>query len=378
MRGESGTQENLEVGAVSYFFIKLLWTVAAFFQQNALFVMIYAGSGLYYLVHLLFMPLEKGVLKKYRKKGSSNQIIPLPEFDWKNRDPQELIENYIKPAHPVVLRSFLHDRKALDFWRFDNIIEQFGDEAVFLTAKEKDFMGKLSEVRQDHIYCHNNDTLFLRHPDLVEKLEIKRLEPYSDGMKLAYCQFFIGLKGTGSPFHCAANWNWFHMLDGRKKWFFVNPIYSLLIYPMWGMGYYALTSHITSPNCFNKEAYPLFEHCPVFSVELEKGDVLFNPAWWWHAIENTSEKSVAVASRWLQGGVTGENFMFTDQSYEINRFFSVFFQLGLGSPLVMHSFLKETTPMINEHLTLREKRNHFNYVRNKVVSKKILGIYHKI
>ncbi len=34
-----------------------------------------------------------------------------------------------------------------------------------------------------------------------------------------------------------------------------------------------------------------------------KGDVMLNPPWWMHAIKNTSEKSAAVATRWLTGGL---------------------------------------------------------------------------
>ena len=60
------------------------------------------------------------------------------------------------------------------------------------------------------------------------------------------------------------------------------------------------------PDQYNKEAFPLFEYCPVYHARLNPGDVLFNPPWWWHAIKNVTPTSVGVASRWHTDGICGK------------------------------------------------------------------------
>ena len=39
-------------------------------------------------------------------------------------------------------------------------------------------------------------------------------------------------------------------------------------------------------------------YCPIYSVTLQPGDVLYNPPWWGHAIRNITDKSVAISNRY--------------------------------------------------------------------------------
>ena len=47
------------------------------------------------------------------------------------------------------------------------------------------------------------------------------------------------------------------------------------------------------------EETPLYRYCPRYTVELEPGDMLLNPPWWYHAVQNLSETTVGVSTRWL-------------------------------------------------------------------------------
>ena len=48
----------------------------------------------------------------------------------------------------------------------------------------------------------------------------------------------------------------------------------------------------------NYETHPLFEYIDRVHVELEPGDILYNPPYWWHAVKNHSD-SIGVGYRWL-------------------------------------------------------------------------------
>ena len=55
---------------------------------------------------------------------------------------------------------------------------------------------------------------------------------------------------------------------------------------------------IKDPNTVLERYKPLWRIVPRYSAVLERGDVLLNSPWWWHCIENLSDSSVAVATRW--------------------------------------------------------------------------------
>jgi len=369
-----------EIGAARYAAIKALWLIAAFFQQNRLFILIYGVSGLYHLTHFAFRPLERGLLRACEKRGVPEpRILPIPEFDWRTRSAQEFVEEFTRKPFPVVLRGFSAGTEAARTFTFNRLLELYGDEQVLLTTREKDgFEGPLKEVRDPKIYCHNSEYLFMRHPELKQVLGFDRLEPYSDGKREAYCQLFIGRKGTGSPLHCAAVWNWFHMLDGSKRWYFADPSQSVLLYPFNAIGRVAAMAHCSFPDQYQADGFPLFKYCPFYEVTLEPGDVMLVPPWWWHAVRNLTEESVAVASRWHRAGVVGADRTWTEEDYEVNRFFSVLLQIGFSSPSTMQRLIMDPSPRLDEHTTLREKRNRFIDKHYRLASAKLLGIYHKL
>ena len=41
----------------------------------------------------------------------------------------------------------------------------------------------------------------------------------------------------------------------------------------------------------------MFRYCPTYEVELQAGDILFNPYYWLHTVKNTSDRSVGASMR---------------------------------------------------------------------------------
>jgi len=228
-----------------------------------------------------------------------------------------------------------------------------------LTKKEKDgYAGKLKEVDQPKAYLHNSEVLFNKYPVIREMLQYTRLEPYLK-MKVGYEQIFVGRGGTGSPFHHAAVYNMFYQVDGRKQWWFIDPYDTFLAYPFVYFGRAANFLFCLWPNEYNEKAFPLFKYCPVYSTVLEKGDVLFNPPYWWHSIKNVSETSVGIASRWHTDGIAGHKMKMTEEDYDIYRWGSFAFFSGFTSWSFLHGILQTPSPRFDEHATLREKNNRY-------------------
>ena len=373
---------NNDISYLSAFLLKIYMLIAALPRQFPWMIKLAYATRLMHLLHIPFPLLEGSLLRQAKKQVKQGKpvtrAVPLPSFDWKNRTPEEFYEEYIKTPHPVVLRGFLKEFVSLEDWGFDRMVEKFGEEEVYLTKPELDgYPGKLKEVNEPNVYLHNSEVLFDRHTEFFEGLNYHKLEPYTRRKK-GFAQFFIGRKKTGAPMHCASSWNFFFMLDGQKTWYFVHPNDSAYVYPFYRMGMNATFAHNMYPDDYNKDDYPLMEYCPYYEVTLEPGDLLFNPPWWWHSIRNVSEKTVAVASRWYGGKMPGHNFLMTEEDYEINRFFSLIFQLGMPSFVFMHRILKGVSPYVDGKFTSREKRDgRFIHIQLKMVKDKIFGLKNK-
>jgi len=269
--------------------------------------------------------------------------IPLPEYDWRNGSPEDFYRKFVATPQPVLLRGFGLQTDAVKKWSFDYILDKCGDVEVSLNTTERDWVGRLREVRDPSTYCANADAPFKAFPELAEDLSIPKLEPYLK-RRNTWNQFFIGQKATGSGYHCAGIWNFFFMIEGQKKWTFVDPELTFMIYPGMVTGALAYASLLGFPNRADLSYYSLYKYCPRFEVVLNPGDVLLNPPWWWHTIDNLTPTSVAVATRW---DALTKDFSF----YEINRILSALAIFNPRFPRFLFNFLM-TSVGKGRHLAL--------------------------
>lgn len=236
--------------------------------------------------------------------NNESKTLPVTEifFDEINRD--TFFDKYIREAQPFVIKNFPFT--AHKKWSLDWLIEYCGDAKVILTDLDKDsdqinYVGTLSELKNKErsIYVHNSENILLEHPELIKDLNFGVIESLTK-WKFVCAQIFLGSKiKTGTHYHCARDTNFFYMIRGKKTWTFVDPRNTLLIYPY-------LTPSNGYQDClvpgFNDdedwENFPLYRYCPRLRVTLEPGDVLFNPSWWWHSVQNVTEETIGVSSRW--------------------------------------------------------------------------------
>ena len=90
-----------------------------------------------------------------------------------------------------------------------------------------------------------------------------------------------GRSSTGTSYHCANFNNLFFMVRGRKKWTFVDPNYTPLMYPMYNAKSMDMASFLTTVALANQtmmaKYFPLYRLVPKMTAVLEPGDVLMNP-----------------------------------------------------------------------------------------------------
>ncbi|MCA9716160.1 MAG: cupin-like domain-containing protein [Myxococcales bacterium] len=352
--------------------IKLVWSTAGFFRQTALLKKLFV-LGAQPLLSRAHARLYERVLAACEAHGPVAREVELPSYDWRRGTPEDFHARYVKTPHPVILRGFAEVASRSGRWRFATLLERYGDEEVLLTTAKKDgFSGPLRAVDDPRVYLHNCEVLLRRHPELIDGLALGRLEPYIQ-KKMAYAQLFMGRRGTGSPFHAAAVWNWFVMLEGRKTWYFVDPKDSIFLYPVPAMGRAAAFALCLYPDDYDEEQFPAFAWCPYYQATLEPGDVLLNPPWWWHAVRNQSESSVAVASRWHGDGRVGVGDQMTEEDYQVSPMFSWMFQVGLESFPFLHQILQDPSPPADGGHTLRERNNRYVDLQRALARRAVAG-----
>ena len=192
----------------------------------------------------------------------------------------------------TVVRGLMNNTRASKEFCSKDWIKAHGDfSLVEILPKQDDYkydytynMVNFSQYIQDiqsgnRRYSNGLDEMLLRYPDLVESMELKRLQNPNGCRAVA---MFVNGKGEGLQWHNANHFNMVMEYHGKKIWQLLDSKYSLFTAPGMAMDPYATGFNANSPKS-------MFDKLPTFEVELNPGDVLFNPVWSWHRVRNEAD-----------------------------------------------------------------------------------------
>ena len=189
---------------------------------------------------------------------------------------------------------------ATDRWTLDWFASEFGEHAVPTDDRDSDGETVVASLRQCIDRTRSGDGGYARfsplideRPELTADLDLPALAAMSGApLSRTLFQLFIGGAGTTTETHCAVGNNAFVQVHGTKRWYFVPPSFTAALDPLpLGRPYFASTATLHDPTLATHPKAPIFE------VELDQGDILLIPPFWWHQVENPTE-SIGVASRW--------------------------------------------------------------------------------
>lgn len=265
-----------------------------------------------------FRRVEAAMLKRLRASGidPATLLTPLEEVRADDIDADRFYKEYVMKGRPVVIRGAGSDTVACRNWSLSFFRNYYGEEQAQILdpAEDNEYRGPIREVLDSvgtdrHLYIYGATNLMRDHKELVEQMDVLRFRNYMTRRPIGYVgsQLFLSVHDrSGSGWHCATGSNLFFMVEGRKKWTFASAEYTWLLYPLVNQ----TCQTLISPLClligreydteYLRKHFPLFEFCPRQHVTLEPGDVLFNPTWNWHNVENLTRESIAVSSRWIQ------------------------------------------------------------------------------
>lgn len=230
--------------------------------------------------------------------------------------PGELTEEALRlrfkeGIRPMVIRGFAKDHACVQKWTPEYFLERYGEFKVWYSSTEKlwEDGARLADCIRDTLsgdksrtYVENLSDIFNAFPELHEQVGIERIGTFLSGIASYHkiAQLFIGGPGTGASFHCANELNCFLNIYGQKRWTFVHPKYSAAMYSTnFNKGIFvgSFVKH-RAPKGFIEAKQPLYNRIPKLEIVLQPGDMLINPPWWWHAVDNLGAATIAVASRW--------------------------------------------------------------------------------
>lgn len=213
----------------------------------------------------------------------------------------EFIERYVRGCRPVVLQGVADDWPAMQRWSPADLRERFGHLEVdvqvgrnsdALFEQNKTQLRKRMKVAEfvdlvvgggatnDH-YLTANDEM-MRKPEFMPLLaDIGSMPPLCDRSLLhTAASFWFGPAGTRTPLHHDTLMLFHTQVVGRKRWRFVSPLQTPLLYNR--MGVYSPID-LDAPDYAR---YPLLRQAKVLDTVLEPGDTLFLPLGWWHQVSS--------------------------------------------------------------------------------------------
>ena len=240
------------------------------------------------------------------------QEQPIETYDAESLSMGDIKKMYEEDIRPIVLKGYAKNNDCVKLWSPEFFKKNYGDFDIFFTSTDKIFnedgsklgtyIDSVIEGTNSRRYIENMSDIFNTFPELHDHLGLDRLNDFLGDYATYHriAQLFIGGPGTGAVYHCANELNCFLNIYGEKKWTFTHPKYSVAMgTTIMNKGYFvgSVVKH-KSPKGYIEAHTPLYNRIPKLSVVLQPGDMLLNPPWWWHAVDNISPVSIAVATRW--------------------------------------------------------------------------------
>lgn len=233
----------------------------------------------------------------HRRMVRSLPVIPevqVPELDASEATREAIVALSKDFTFPIVVRGGLKHSDSVKEWHKRSFwLDKYGDEEVVCTGSDGSNLHTLKDyfTRTNELYVAGATSIFERNPELKEMINndiTARMMPDGLDNPAFFTQMFMGLSSTGTTVHCAIGVNIFRQIAGRKKWYFLPPSQTPYVYPKLYTNGYSATSK-TIQDSHKGQLTPWFNKLERYTTTLEPGDLLINPPWWWHAVENFAE-----------------------------------------------------------------------------------------
>ena len=221
--------------------------------------------------------------------------------------PELFVRDYLNGERPVVLEGAARDWPCVQEWTLAGLGQRFPDEPIRLirtgpgenpepgTGESTTFGAVIQRIERGEKPYIRFSSFVNRHPELMEQFDKSWLCRMSQTSEEAFANygFFMGAEGTATGLHSAMAPNLFIQIYGQRRWYIYPARLAAFLRPV-----VKASPFFFSPiDASCGETEELLRHIPVYEAILQPGDVLFNPAFFWHQVHNLAS-SVGVGYRW--------------------------------------------------------------------------------
>ncbi len=240
---------------------------------------------------------------------------------------KEFKNHYQKKGIPVVMEGAAKDLDCVKKWSLEYFRQLHGKDVIALTnykfkeIYETTTLGDvIDNIRSGGDKYYRFYPLLFRHPEHIKDFDYKwLLERRNPLTWFEAWHVFIGGQGTVTPFHMENQCNLFVQAYGKKKWVIYPNHYTMVLNPEAAGHMYRSPDIRSTEGVFNPfkpdfNTYPEYQYINWLETELNPGDVLFNPCFTWHTVQNETD-SIGVGYRWvapLYGFKQAPLYMFLD------------------------------------------------------------------
>lgn len=228
---------------------------------------------------------------------------------------EEFRRDYAARSKPVVFRGGIRDWPAFRDWSPEHLAETVGDNEINVQQSPTGVFGldpekggpRFEEIRTtlgDYVrtMMHATDgdiRYYVQRVNIPEKLpELTAdfsLPSYVDAAKVYLINLWLGPAGNVTTLHYDTPNNFLAQIRGRKRLKMFSPWQASRLYPCRSKAYNMSRVNIDAPDL---ETFPRFRDAEMYEVEIEAGDLLFIPTYWWHQVYSVTA-GISVNIWWI-------------------------------------------------------------------------------
>jgi hypothetical protein len=250
----------------------------------------------------------------------TKSFVPLPTYAPEEITPERFQAMLNDPTvPPIVIKGLVSDASAVREWTHEYLMNTYGKVQVMALEFAADgsyqavdasrsqnlslaaiIRAQLGKTKKDNYYVNNSAQIFNDYPQLVEEIGgNKVLELFRGHSVNTFSQLFVGnVRTWGTNWHQGNDLSCALMINGVKRWYFLDPRLVYLLRPFLngpnGMQTKAEVRHALD---FQVLHDPLYAYAPKFVLDLEPGDALVFTKYWPHAVVNISEFQIMANMR---------------------------------------------------------------------------------
>lgn len=214
---------------------------------------------------------------------------------------EEFRRDYAGKSKPVVFRGGVKQWPAFEKWTPDYLAETVGGNQINVQQSPTGIFGldpekggpRFEEIKttlRAYVDTMMNVTegdirYYVQRVNIPEKLpELLSdfsLPSYVDAAKVYLINLWLGPAGNVTTLHYDTPNNFLAQIRGRKRFKMFSPWQASRLYACRSKAYNMSRVNIDAPDL---ERFPRFKDAQMYEVEIEEGDLLFIPTYWWHQV----------------------------------------------------------------------------------------------